>query len=602
MSSGKTTSTTLHGTGVSVGIARGTALVIQEPGDRPIFYREIPAKTVKQEVAKLRRAFESARKETEALFLKMRGAVGPDRARIFEAQAFMLSDDALSGEALRLIERQRVNAEWALRQTRDALILRFKGLGAEYFRDRLYDVKDVTRKVELHLEGNATASEPISRGRRGTILVTPHLSPTEAASLDHTAIEAFVIMAGGRTSHTAILAKAMGIPAVIGVKDAIPRIVTGDPLLVDGGRGRIIIRPSAEDLRSYERDERTRQKHLRLLRRERSKPGMTLDGRHIGLKANIELAEEAVTALQHGAEGVGLYRTEFLYLSNRNGIEPNEEAHYRAYREVAERIQPRSAVIRTLDLGGDKLVPEMGIDESLSSPLGLRALRLCLERPALFRVQLRAILRASAYGRIRILLPFVTTVEEVRKAKGILEQCKEELKRERTRFDKGVEVGVMIEIPSAAMTADLIAREADFLSIGTNDLIQYLMAVDRTNEAVANLYDPFHPALIRMMALVSEAGRATSTPVAVCGEIAANPLAVPLLVGMGIAELSMEAHSIPGVRYVVRHIRFDDCIKIARDTANLTSSKSVRRRLVSYLRGKVPEWLISREAPSGKRR
>ena len=580
---------TLTGVGVSPGISMGSALIMQDHDEVAVVFSEVPARSVKQEVARLHAAFEAAKVELAQLKDQVSSEVGPERARIFEAQIYMLADDALVGEASRTVERERVNAEWALRETRDRVIGRFKDLGEEYFRDRLYDVKDVTKRVARHLSG---APAPARVTGHGIIVVATDLTPSEAAIIDTQSVKGFVLEVGGRTSHTAILAKSLGIPAIVGVTDAVQRLQTGTPLLLDGAKGLVLVEPDPEAVRGYLKLERTRVKHERMLRRERSKPAKTSDGHKLFLQANIELPDEVEGALSKGAEGIGLYRTEFLYLSQKDGHEPSEDEHFTVYRAIATRVKPFSAIVRTLDLGGDKLHQIVGAADQRPSALGLRALRLCLAHQDMFRTQLRAILRASHYGRIKILLPFVTSVDEVRQAKAILRECMAELRKRQEPFNEAIEVGAMVEIPAAAMTADLLAREVSFFSIGTNDLIQYLLAVDRADERVSHLYEPLHPALIRMLDMVIRAAHAHSVRVGMCGEMAADPLLAPLLVGLGLDELSMDPGSVPAVKYVVRAVSFAECTVLAREILALQTPRAIRRRLADYLAKRVPPWLV----------
>ena len=586
----------LAGVGVSPGVARGNALVLRDDDEAAVEFRSIPARGIRHEAARLEHAFDGAIAEIRQLKERVSSEVGLDRSKIFDAQMFMLADDQLRGEAIRRVQRERVNAEWALRETRDSLVRKFQGIPAEIIQEKAADIRDVTRRVHRCLQGER--DQPEARSATGSvILVATEITPSEAAVTDTTSVRAFVIETGGRTSHTAILAKALGIPAIVGVADATARIETGAPLLVDGGTGQVLVNPDESAVKERERRERNRAKHDKVLRRDRSKLGQTKDGRRVFVQANIELPDEVDAALAKGAEGIGLYRTEFLYLSQQDGHEPDEDEHYAVYKAIAARVKPSSAIIRTLDLGGDKLLSTG--DGKTEDFHGLRALRLCLAHPAMFRVQLRALLRASVHGRLKVMFPFVTAVEELRAAKALLRECQSELQAEGKRFNESLELGAMIEVPAAALSVDLLAREVSFFSIGTNDLMQFLLALDRRESGVSPLYEPLHPAVLRLLdTIVSDAHRA-GVRVGMCGEIAADPLLTPFLVGLGLDELSMAPHNIPAVKYTLRHLEYESCTRLARDVLGLKSPASIRRRLLDYVGKRVPEWLVS-EATPGK--
>ncbi|MFA5101488.1 MAG: phosphoenolpyruvate--protein phosphotransferase, partial [Candidatus Omnitrophota bacterium] len=417
------------------------------------------------------------------------------------------------------------------------------------------------------------------------VVVAHDLSPSDTAAMHKQMVCAFVTDIGGKTSHTAIMAKSLEIPAVVGLGEMINKIKTGDVLIVDGTMGVVIVNPDEETLRIYQEEEKKLQGIAEKFLQVKDLPAVTLDGRIIDVAANIELPDEITSVKIHGGQGIGLYRSEFFYMNRKDA--PTEEEHFHAYKYVAEEMNPHPVIIRTLDLGGDKFLSQFEMPKEIKPFLGWRAIRFCLARPDVFKMQLRAILRASVYGKLKLMYPMISGIEELRQANAILAECKEELRKLRQPFDEDIEVGVMIEVPSAAMTADHLAKEADFFSIGTNDLIQYALAVDRTNEKVAYLYEPAHPAVLRMIKGIIDAAHANNIWVGMCGEMASDEIFTPVLLGLGLDEFSMPSLAVPQIKYILRSMTMAEAQKIALEALSLTTAKSVE----SYMQSKLKEIL-----------
>lgn len=539
----------LRGRGVASGVAVGRVLRI-ERGDLPLSPEPIPPAEVESEVARLGRAREAARDEISALRERVVQTLGETCASMLDAQRLILDDPGLLRATERGIRGEGVSASWALSRAVSEVARKFEAIDDLHFRERGGDLEEVHRRLQRLL---ADRPEPAAEGAGGpAVVVARALGPSDAAVLARAGIVGIATDLGGPTSHAAILAQALGLPAVVGTGSATSFARAGAGVVVDGDAGEIVFDPEPADL------DRARARREAWLAREaviaegRDLPAATKDGVEVVLRANIEFAEELPSVIRFGARGVGLYRSEFLFLAHAPSF-PGEEEHYRAYREIADKVAPHAAVIRTLDLGGEKYFHEVLEGEGETNPvLGLRAVRLCLSRPDVFRPQIRGILRAAAHGDVRVMIPLVTTAEEIREVRRILAEEAESLKADGKPCRGDMPVGIMVETPAAALTADLLARESDFLSLGTNDLIQYALAVDRGNASVAYLYDPLHAAVLRMIRGVAEAGRAAGIPVSLCGEMAADPALAPLLVGLGLRELSMQPRAIGAVRDSIR--------------------------------------------------
>ena len=537
----------LHGIAASPGIAVGRAHVIDRRRLKTP-KRHIDDDQVPLELDRIDRAIAVSDEQLERIKAKLAAREGDDHFRIIEAHQLILHDEHLVGPTRQRIREEKVNAEWALRRTVEEIKSVFDSIEEDYFRERRSDIDFVGDRILRNLLG--VAVDAVGAPPPGAVVVAHDLSPADTAHLHRVSCAAFVTDAGGKTSHSAILARAFEIPAVVGVDHATERITAGTMVIVDGLRGEVVIDPSPEEIDDYRGRSRRHAHFVEELLKNRDLPAETSDGTRVRLYANVEITDEVPSAIEHGAEGIGLYRTEFLYL-DRTDL-PREEEHFMHARGVLRRVAPYPATFRTFDLGGDKVIPFAGVGREANPALGLRSIRLCLKERGLFKTQLRGLLRASAHGRARIMFPMISGVGELREAKAVLEEAKGELRQEGLPFDEKIPVGIMVEMPSAAMVADLLARECDFLSVGTNDLIQYSLAIDRVNEHVGYLYHPLHPAILRTVRWVVDAGHSAGIRVGMCGEMAGEPLFALVLCGFGLDELSMNSTSIPVVKSVIR--------------------------------------------------
>jgi phosphotransferase system enzyme I (PtsI) len=582
----------LRGIGVSPGIAAGKALVFEARRPRAVRQLVDPAR-VPAEVARLRRAVEASRSQILEIQGRIANEVGAQYARIFEAHLLILEDRMLLEEAAARVRTQRVNAEYAVQEILEPIRQAFSRVEDGYLRERRSDVDDVGDRLLRNLLGQR---EGIQVDRPGETIVLAHdLSPSDMVQLHHHAIVGLVTETGGRTSHGAILARSLEIPAVVGVEGVCAQVRNHETIILDGTEGVVILSPDREVLAHYQARKQQLEYAGRALHTLVGLPAETLDGYRVRVTANIEFAEELAAVRAHGAEGVGLFRTEFLYV-NRPDL-PGEEEHFGIYRAVASEMHPRPTIIRTLDFGGDKLASAVPLTAEENPSLGLRAIRLCLHRPDLFRTQLRAILRASAFGSLRIMYPMISGAAELRAAKAILEEVKADLRREGIAFDPEIQAGIMIEIPSAAVTADLLAQEADFFSIGTNDLIQYALAIDRINEQVAYLYEPLHPAVLRMLRGVVSAAHNEGIWVSMCGEMAGDPLYALVLVGLGFDELSMAPGSIPMMKRIIRSVTYGQAFEVAQRMFGCATAREVESLLRQEMRARFPEYFTGDPPP-----
>ncbi|SIT12288.1 phosphoenolpyruvate--protein phosphotransferase [Alicyclobacillus vulcanalis] len=549
--------TVYRGVAASDGKAVGKAWVLGSSA--PSVTRE-EGRDPEREWARVEQAIATAKAELEALRQATLEKLGEAEAQLFVAHAQMLEDPELADQIRQLLSAERVNAEWAVKCVIDAMAGLFDALDDEYMRQRAADIRDVGGRLIRQLQGGAGAS--VADVAEPVVLVAHDLAPSDTVQLDPTRVLAFVTDVGGRTSHTAIMARSLGIPAVVGLGDITARVEAGQVLAVDGSEGVVQVAPDEAELARFradalrQREERTRLEALR------TAESVTPDGRKVEIAGNIGMPGEAAQVLAQGGEGIGLFRSEFLYMNR--GEAPSEEEQFEAYRQVAEAMDGRPVIVRTLDVGGDKGIPYLGLPHEENPFLGYRAIRVCLDQRELFAAQLRAILRASHYGKLRVMFPMIATVEEVRAAKRALEEAKQALRREGTPFDEGIEVGIMIEVPAAAVIADRLAQEVDFFSIGTNDLVQYTLACDRLNERIRHLYQPLNPSVLRLVKMVIDGAHAHGKWVGMCGELAGDPRATAILLGLGLDEFSMSAGSILRVRDVVRKTRYEDAKSLAR--------------------------------------
>ena len=563
-----------EGAGVSPGIARSKVHVVRDEFDEVVRYRIAPSQ-VPDEIGRFETALIQTRMQILEMQQRIAESIGAKDAAIFDAHLLVVEDRTLIDEVLRKLETDLWNVEWVFQEVATRYAETLNKIDDPYLRERALDIQDVTKRVIRNLQGKAPKTfVPLNEPH---ILVTHNLTPSDTASIDRANVLGIATDLGSRTSHTAILARSLNIPAIVGLHDITARLETGQQVLLDGNDGWLILDPTPETLAHYAKTESRRARISAQLRELRETTSTTRDGRHIVLSANIELPEDVDAVKANGAEGIGLYRTEFLYL-NRTTL-PTEEEQYRTYRKVAERVFPDPLIIRTFDLGGDKLAPgTVDIGDELNPFLGWRAIRFCLENLEIFKTQLRAILRASAVGNVKIMFPMISGVDELRRATGVLEECKEELRSSKMDMAERLEVGAMIEIPSAAICASVLAAEVDFFSIGTNDLIQYALAVDRVNEKIAHLYEPTHPAVLRLLKMIADAAHANNLWVGVCGEMAGDAALIPLLLGLGMDELSTAATLVPRVKRAVQSLTIPECRELVEETFKLNTASEILAR------------------------
>ncbi|MCD8511732.1 MAG: phosphoenolpyruvate--protein phosphotransferase [Bacillus sp. (in: Bacteria)] len=492
------------------------------------------------EIEKLQKALETSKQELGVIRQKALEELGADKAEIFSAHLLVLSDPELIDTVKGKITGEKVNAEFALDEVAKMFIAMFENMDNDYMKERAADIRDVTQRVLAHLVG-VPISNP-SLISEEVIIIAEDLTPSDTAQLNRNYVKGFTTDIGGRTSHSAIMARSMEIPAVVGTKEVTGTIQNGDMVIVDGLEGNVIVNPGAEVIAEYELKKRgfdAQKAEWAKLKHEKT---VSADGQHVELAANIGTPDDVKGVLENGGEGVGLYRTEFLYMG-RTQL-PTEEEQFESYKTVLEKMEGKPVVVRTLDIGGDKELPYLDLPKEMNPFLGFRAIRLCLEMTDMFRTQLRALLRASTYGNLKIMFPMVATLEEFRQAKALLQEEEAKLRTEGVEISSGIELGIMVEIPSTAVNADIFAKEVDFFSIGTNDLIQYTMAADRMNERVSYLYQPYNPAILRLVKMVIEAAHKEGKWAGMCGEMAGDTWAIPLLLGLGLDEFSMSATSI----------------------------------------------------------
>lgn len=533
----------------------------------PAFKLEHPDYTVKQQHAKdsaaelqrFEEALAASVQELEAIKERTQQELGAKKAEIFESHLLILSDPELLTPVRDKIANELVTAEFALDETAKQFISMFENMKSAYLRERAADMRDVTKRVLTHLLGVKYVNP--AEISTEVIVVAEDLTPSDTAQLNRQFVKGFTTNIGGRTSHSAIMARSLEIPAVVGTKDVLSQIESGDLLIVDGLDGEVIINPAPELVAEYEAK---RDRHLRQIeewKKLRDLPTVSRDGVHVELAANIGTPNDVAGVLENGGEGVGLYRTEFLYMG-RTEL-PSEDVQFQAYKTVLEKMEGKPVVVRTLDIGGDKELPYLDLPKEMNPFLGFRAVRLCLDRQDIFRTQLRALLRASVYGNLRIMFPMIATLDEFRQAKALLEEEKAKLVGEGTAVSDSIQLGIMVEIPSTAVLADQFAQEVDFFSIGTNDLIQYTMAADRMNERVSYLYQPYNPAILRLVKMVIDAAHKEGRWVGMCGEMAGDATAIPLLLGLGLDEFSMSATSILPARSQISKLSKAEMEKLA---------------------------------------
>lgn len=566
---------THHGIAVSDGVAHARILRIGR-ARRQISREPLAADAVEAEVARLNEALLGTRQDIQRVRDQVSAAMGAAEAGLFEAHLLVLEDSTLLNEVLRKIRTGRLGAEAAFHDVFEKYVSVLEAVDDAYLRERAADLRDLSGRVLDHLSG-AMQERDLQHLPEPCIVVAHDLAPSVTALLDRRNVLGFATEAGGKTSHTAIMARKMGIPAVVGLGPLLESIQDDEYALLDGHGGLLTINPTDQTLFEYGQLKQRRALFEEKLALLREQPAVTLDGHHVTLAANIEGPEDMAAVQASGAHGIGLFRTEFLFLNR--ATPPGEEEQFEAYRTVASQTRPgQEAILRTLDLGGDKMPGDLNRPGEPNPFLGWRAIRISLDCPDLLRRQFRAMLRAGCRGRVRILLPMVSGLEELRAARAILESCRKELEAEGVPFGASVPVGVMIEIPSAALIAEDLARESDFFSIGTNDLTGYTLAVDRLNERVARLYQPTHPAVVRLIHATVQAGRQHGRPVGVCGEMAGEPALVPLLLGLGVDELSVTPAMIPAVKFLLRRLRISEARELADWALGCSLGAEIHRR------------------------
>ena len=560
-----------RGIPVSNGVCRAKILVLGRT-QHTIQRQSIADAHVHEEVTRLERALVQTRHELLDVQRKVSTAMGAKEGSIFDAHLLVLEDHTLIDEVVRTINEEKVNAEFAFHKVAERYASTLAAIEDDYLRERAGDMRDVTTRVLNNLLGKHDDVN-LRQLTEPCIIISHDLTPSNTAQMDRSKVMGFATDIGSKTSHTAIMARSMRIPAIVGLKTASEELQTGQYALLDGFNGVVILNPTDQTLFEYGQLIRKQVTLQEKLRDILLKPAITLDGHRVFLSANVEQAGDADAVTASGAEGVGLFRTEYLFI-NRDKA-PSEEEQYQAYRQIAEALKPHPVTIRTFDLGGDKFLSHLQVPTEMNPFLGWRAIRFCLAEKDVFRGQLRAILRASAHGNIRMMYPMISGMDELNQANALVEKYKAELRKEGLAFDEKLEIGAMIEIPSAALIADTMGKKVKFFSLGTNDLIQYALAVDRMNEKIAHLYEPTHPAIIRLIKITVDAARKNKIPVSVCGEMAGEPIMTALLMGLGVDELSASPPLVPQIKYMVRRLKFAEAQALAEFALNCDSGAEI---------------------------
>ncbi|MGR3763653.1 phosphoenolpyruvate--protein phosphotransferase [Rossellomorea sp. NS-SX7] len=561
-------SSILKGIAASNGIAIAKAYRLVEP-DLTVEKKSV--ENADEEAARFQAAISTSKSELEAIRDKAREDLGEDKAQIFEAHLLVLSDPELLTPIEDKVKTENVNAEFALKETADMFVSMFESMDNEYMKERAADIRDVTKRVLSHLLGVQIANP--SMVTEEVIVIAEDLTPSDTAQLNRQFVKGFTTDIGGRTSHSAIMARSMEIPAVVGTKSITSSVENGDMIIVDGLNGEVHINPTPEVIEEYKKEHARYEEQKAEWAKLVNEPTVSKDGHHVELAANIGTPKDLEGVKNNGGEGVGLYRTEFLYMG-RDEL-PTEEEQFEAYKAVLEGMKGKPVVVRTLDIGGDKELPYLNLPKEMNPFLGYRAIRLCLDEQEIFRTQLRALLKASPFGNLKIMFPMISNLQEFREAKAILEEEKKSLQENGTEVADKIEVGIMVEIPSTAVMADVFAKEVDFFSIGTNDLIQYTMAADRMNERVSYLYQPYNPAILRLVKMVIDAAHKEGKWAGMCGEMAGDEIAVPILLGLGLDEFSMSATSILRARSQIHRLNQNDMKKLAEEVLGLDTNDEV---------------------------
>jgi phosphotransferase system enzyme I (PtsI) len=576
----------LKGIAASPGVCQGRVFLLRKQ-PRASMRHIVSESQLPAEVKRFEHALVATRHQLLEVQRRLSDKSGADHAAIFEAHLLVLDDPEVNNAVLQLIQNERVNAEYAYHTIAERYAASLASMDDEYLRERAADIRDIASRVLNNLTGDGDSGDLYRLLKEPCICVAHDLAPSQTAQIERGKVLGFATDAGSRTSHTAIMARSMRIPAVVGLKTITDALTSDDYLLLDGSKGVVIINPAEETLARYGQFAQRQKSFQEKLSEGVSLPCITLDGHRVLLSGNIESDTDASSILESGAEGVGLFRTEYLFINQE--VLPNEQTQYEAYRAVAAKLKPAPVVIRTLDLGGDKVRSHAEAPYEMNPFLGWRAIRLCLEELDLFRDQLRAILRASAEGNVKLMYPMVTSLDEVVRANALLEECKADLRTASIPFDEGMETGIMVETPSAALTADGLAKQVKFFSLGTNDLIQYALAVDRTNEKIAHLYVPTHPAIVRLIKLTVDAAHRAGIWAGVCGEMAGDPTLVPLLLGLGVDELSAAPPMVPQIKFLIRRLKMSDMRELASFALGSDSGSEILARCEELARAAVPE-------------
>ncbi|MDF2039490.1 phosphoenolpyruvate--protein phosphotransferase [Cytobacillus oceanisediminis] len=558
----------LNGIAASSGIAIAKAYRLVEPD---LSFDRKTVENAEQEVERFQSALAESKGELEVIRDNAHKELGADKAAIFDAHLLVLSDPELISPIEDKIKTDKVNAESALKETADMFITMFEQMDNEYMKERAADIRDVTKRVLSHLLGVQIANP--SMIAEEVIIIAEDLTPSDTAQLNRQFVKGFTTDIGGRTSHSAIMARSMEIPAVVGTKESTKQIKNGDLVIVDGLKGLVHINPTPEAVAEYKEEHRKFEDQKAEWAKLVNEKSVTADGHHVELAANIGTPKDLKGVVENGGEGIGLYRTEFLYMG-RDQL-PTEEEQFESYKAVLEGMSGKPVVVRTLDIGGDKELPYLNLPKEMNPFLGFRAIRLCLEEQEMFRTQLRALLRASTYGNLKIMFPMIATLDEFRQGKAILEEEKQKLVSEGSEVADNIEIGIMVEIPSTAVMAGQFAKEVDFFSVGTNDLIQYTMAADRMNERVSYLYQPYNPAILRLVKMVIDAAHKEGKWAGMCGEMAGDETAIPLLLGLGLDEFSMSATSILKARSQISHLNKKDMEALAEKALHMNTAEEV---------------------------
>ena len=574
----------LKGIPAAPGIVIGKVLLL----DREQYV--IPKRAIKEEQLQAEiKHFKDALIQTKEEIIDIKKRIseepGTEHGQIFSAHLLVIEDSMLIEEVISKIKKEKLSAEYVFQDVLKKYIKVFSEMNDEYLRERISDINDIGKRILKNLIG--AREDALATLKERAIVISYDLSPSDTATMHKKNVIGFATDIGSRTSHTAIMAKSLEIPAVVGLETVTKDVKNGDNLIVDGTHGLVIVNPTATTLKHYELARKKMLAFEKALLETKELPAQTKDGRKIELMSNIELPEEVSSVLAHGAEGIGLYRTEYFYMNHKDL--PTEEEQFKAYSAVAKKMKPYTVIIRTLDLGGDKFLSQLDVPQEMNPFMGWRAIRFCLARPDIFKTQLRAILRASVFGKFKMMYPMISGVEELRQANAILDDTKKELRKEGFAFDDNMQVGAMIEVPSAALTADILARESDFFSIGTNDLIQYSLAVDRVNEKIAYLYEPAHPAVLILIKNIIEAGHRAGIWVGMCGEMAGDMYMTLILLGLGLDEFSTSPVAVPEIKRIIRSVTMDQAREVAQQALTLSTGKEVERFARRKLKELAPE-------------